>query len=123
MSLETDTDVRELATVQDEQGNSKPPVNLRAIGNRDTLTGFTYSTSSTNDEALDSYSVPHGSTVLVVPDPGNAGTVYVGPDGVTLVPLADAGDSFGADVLDTSEISVRTPNSGDTVGVMWEADN
>jgi len=122
MALETDTEVKEIQAVQDESGEAQPAATLRAVGNRDTLDGFVYTTGSTNDEALDSYPVPHGSDVLVVPDPANAGTVWVGPDGVTLAPLTDPGQSFSASVLDTGEIYVRAENAGDKVGVMWEND-
>jgi len=130
MSLETETEVQELRTVQDEQGNSVPPATESEqqktndrLGNRDTLSGFTYSTNTTNEEMLTSNTIPEGVTVLVHPLPGNADTVMIGPAGVATYPLASGADVYTVDVRDTDQIAVEAVNAGDGVAVHYEEDN
>jgi hypothetical protein len=120
MSLETETSVDSIETVTDKNGESVRPANLTAQGDFDQLRGVQYSTSGTTEESLDSYEVPVGAEVMVVYDRTNAGTVYVGPSGNTVIPLAAAGDFFVSQVNDTSEIAVLTPNAGDAVHLIWE---
>lgn len=123
MSLDTETEVNEMRRVQDKDGNSVPPANAEAQGNRDTLDGFTYSTSGTDPENLPSNNVPDGVAVLIHGLETNADVVRVGPQGAVTYPLASASSSYTVEVSDTAEIHVETPNSGDGVGVHFEVDN
>lgn len=90
------------------------------LGNWDTLDGFYYATDSTNPESLPSHDVPDGVTTLVTYGRGNTGQVFVGSEGIQPATLSDPPNSFAAQVRDTSEIWVRTPNAGDRVGVLFE---
>jgi hypothetical protein len=130
MALDTTTDVDQISSVVDEQGNSQSPANEseqqkanERLGNRDTLKADAHSTDGTSAEPLPQHKVPEGVTPLVVAHTGNADTVFVGDSNHQPVPLASAKDSFSSPVRDTSEIYVRTPTAGDTVYVLWEKDN
>lgn len=107
------------ASVGDGTREEQEKTNAR-LGNWDTLDGFTYSTTSTNVEALPSHDVPDGVTVLVTYGRGNAGDVYVGTTDVQPATLSADAHSFAANVTDTAEVHVRTPNAGDSVGVLFE---
>jgi hypothetical protein len=129
MSLETETEVREIQTVQDDQGDSQFPANQQrqkeirdAVGNFAGLDGFVHTTGGTTEEQLQSVAVPDGATVLVSYKIGNADTVLVGPQGVAEYPLAGPGDAWETEVTDTSEIYVRALSAGDEVAVMFEVD-
>lgn len=133
MALDTTTDVTELDTVIDDAGNARSPTNLTvqkqietaiqtvksSLGNQSGVTGFSYTTSSTNAEALTSKAVPEGIKVLVQANPGNSGKVWIGNSTVQPVYL-DPGGTTTLRVDDTSNIYIQTPTSGDGVGVLFE---
>ncbi|GAB7012038.1 hypothetical protein [Halolamina salina] len=126
MGLITRGKIEKLRGVVDRAGDFRPAANadLQAkirdfLGNRDGLTQFVYSTSGTTAEALDSKSVPGGVEVLVEYDQGNSGTVYVGDSDTQAIALTAAGQGRGFRVTDTSDIYVRTPNTGDGVIVSF----
>lgn len=122
MSLETETQVDQIKRVENEDGNSVPPANAEIQGNRDTLEGFTHSTSGTDPEPLPSHAVPDGVAVFVHPLSTNADVVRIGPEGAVTYPLASSDAAYTTQVSDTSALYVKTPNSGDGVAVHWEAD-
>lgn len=94
---------------------------IRDIQQNGSLKTATYSTASTSAEQLPTYSVADGGSVLVTAQRGNTGAVYVGNANAQPVTLESPKDGFAAEVDNVDEIYVRTPNSGDGVGVTWEA--
>jgi hypothetical protein len=133
MSLETATDVEQIETVKDEQGNRKAPANAAeqqamqseqqkttaALGNQPGVGAFSYSTNGTDAEALPSNPVPDGVTVLVQADPSNTDPIKVGDaDEQPLTIKGTQGLKFA--VEDTSAIHIRALTAGDSVGVAFE---
>jgi len=128
MPVESETSVEKIERVKDNQGNAQPAANEKQqqktndrLGNWDSVYGFTYSTESTNAEQLPANAVPNGTDVLIQADPGNSGRVYIGNDTDQPVSIAPEGTAT-VPVTDTSAIHVRTPTSGDSVGVFWADD-
>jgi len=126
MGLFTLGKIERLRGVVDRAGDFRPAANADLqeairdfLGNRDGLTQFVYTTSSTDAEALDSKSVPGGVEALVEYQQGNSGTVYVGDESTQEIALAANGQGRGFRVSDTSDIHVRTPTAGDGVVVTF----
>lgn len=140
MGLQTDTDVESIKRVKDKNGNEQPAANetrqetantrlttirdkinslLTLHQNKTALNSAEYTTGGTTAEQLAAGAVPDGATVLVTPLRGNAGDVYLGDSTNQPITLS-GGQSFEAQVTDTSAIYIRTPNAGDGVGVTWE---
>jgi hypothetical protein len=91
-----------------------------STGNFSEVQAFEHSTNGTSAEALPSYSVPDGVAVVVQYGRGNSGSVYVGNGATQPATLDGLGKAVSFRVDDTADIYVRTPNSGDSVGVYFE---
>ncbi|MFC7069485.1 hypothetical protein [Halobaculum lipolyticum] len=128
MTLDTTAEVDKIEAVRDRNGDARPAADADkqeqirdAVGNRDELTQFVYSTSGTTAETLDSNAVPDGVTVLVEFKSDNTGTVYVGSPDTQESALTGIGQGRSFDVSDTAAIGVRTPTAGDAVVVTFES--
>ena len=128
MPVETTTEIEGIESVRDENGDAVPAANADEqqktndrLGNFPNLKTASYTTSGTTAEQVDSHAVPDGVTVSVLYDTGNAGTVWVGDSNSQPVPLSSKTDTFETQVTDTNAIYVRTPNAGDSVNLIWEA--
>lgn len=126
MTLETNTKVERLNVVQDSEGNDAAPATEQeqqaissALSNNDSLTAFNHATSGTDAEPLPENAVPDGVEVLMYAKDANGGFVWVGDSATQAVPIKPGG-SLTLAVSDTSAIYVRTPTSGDEVGVLYE---
>lgn len=126
MSLDTNTDVEEIRSVQDEQGNTQAAANEAeqkqmnaALGNQPSVGAFSYSTSSTSAEQLPSNTVPDGVEVVVQADPSNTDPIKVGNADVQPATIKGT-EAVTLAVEDTSAIYVRAQTSGDSVGVIFE---
>lgn len=128
MALETETEVEQITTVLDEQGNPESPANEKqqqrvaeAAENKPAIGGFVHTTSSTDAEQLPAHDVPHGVDVVVQTRAANADNIYIGNSEVQ--PL-EVGPNSGATfrVTDTSALYVRAASAGDVVGVIFEED-
>lgn len=127
MALETDTEVENIKTVQDSQGNTQAPANeveqkkaVAAATNEPGVTADSYTTGGTTAESLPAHAVPDGIAVLVRAMDGNAGDVNLGDSGSQTIPLAP-GDAIPLAVQDTSNVYIQTPNSGDGVAMIFES--
>ncbi|MDG5778205.1 hypothetical protein VB773_01415 [Haloarculaceae archaeon H-GB2-1] len=127
MTIETNSKVERLNTVQDSNGNDDYPANegrqkeIRdSVGNHDGLTAEEVTTGSTNPEQLPSHSVPDGVTVLVTYLPGNGSDVFVGDDTAQPIALTQTGDTATFEVTDTASIYVKSQTAGDGVGLVFE---
>ena len=127
MGIETNTEVERLKDVSDGEGGVTQPANRdeqtktnERLGNQDSVTAFSHSTSGTTAESLESHPVPDGFKVVVTYDESNSGNVYVGGPDAQPVPLTGVGQAIEMRVTDTSEIYIRTPTGGDGVGVLFE---
>jgi hypothetical protein len=89
--------------------------------NKSELKTATYTTNGTNPEQLPTHAIADGGSVVVTGLRGNTGSVYVGDDSAQPVTLSSPKDAFSAKVDNVDRVWIRTPNSGDGVGVTWEA--
>lgn len=119
-------EINELRSVTDADDNPARPASderledVRQQGeNSDSLTGFTHTTESTNAEALGSQPVPDGTGVLIAAPSGNSASVWIGNSDAQPIELSPGG-SIVLEVADTSIVTVRADNAGDSVGVLFE---
>lgn len=127
MSLETETQVDQLTTVEDENGKSVPPANENQqeqirdrLGNFGGVAAFEYTTGGTAAEALDAHDVPDGVEVVISYLAGNSDVVNVGNSQAQPVTLTGPGQAVTLRVDDTSTVYIQTPTAGDGVGVLFE---
>ena len=127
MGLETSTEVEQVTTVQDAQGDTQRPSNEArqkaieaAVGNPDGGTIETYTTSGTTAEQLPDLSIPNGVTALIVYLPGNSGDVFIGGESDQFALLTDPGHVFEWEGSSTAPLYIRTNSSGDGVGIIFE---
>lgn len=117
MSLETETNVDEIDSVRDKDGNTVPAASTTGQGDYSGV--YTEDkTVGTTAEALTSQAVPVGADVVVLAHPENGDRGFVGGangDGV-VIPL-DAGQSanFAVDNMDAIQVK------GDAAGVRFIA--
>lgn len=126
MALETETEVEQINTVTDDNGNYQSPANERhqkatrdALGNQPGIGAFEHTTGSTTAEQLAANPVPDGVEVLVQAQNGNTDPVKVGNSAAQPVTVTP-GDAVSLAVEDTSAIYVRALTSGDAVAVLYE---
>jgi|GEM_PF-6294765 len=126
MALETTTDVEQLKSVPDGDGNAEPPANAAEqrlirdrLGNWDGLMGFNYQTTSTDVEQMDSKPVPNGVTVAVQAPESNAQKVYIGSESAQPIAVQPGGTA-NLQVSDTGAIYVSALTEGDELGVLYE---
>lgn len=127
MPVETETDVEQLTSVEDGNGDRAPPANenqqeriAESLENQDGLTQIEFTTDGTDAEQLPSRDVPKGVETLVEWRETNSGNVYVGDATTQKAALTQVGDGRTFRVTDTSAIYVRTPTAGDGVVVTFE---
>lgn len=129
MALDTETEVEQIRTVRDEQGNIEAPANEKqqketnaALGNQPGLSAFSYETGTTSAEPLPSNAVPDGVEVVVQADPGNTDPVKVGDADAQPVTIKGTSGVQLA-VENTDAIHVRALTAGDSVAVLFEVSN
>jgi len=124
MGLETDTDVKTLRDVRDENGEEQPPANAAeqqrlADAAENEPDGFEAKVQpATTDETLPSHSVADGCEVLVYADPANSGVIYLG-FGTATVPITKGnGLTFAVD--NTNALVAKADTSGDVLHIIGE---
>lgn len=127
MGLETATEVEQITSVQDDNGDVQKPANEAhqqaieaAVGNPDGATIETYTTSGTTAEQLPDLAIPDGVTAVIVYLPSNSGDVFVGDESEQFAPLTDAGHVFTWEGSSTAPLYIRTNSAGDGVGIIFE---
>jgi hypothetical protein len=127
MSLETTTDVDQLATVEDSDGNRQRPANeeqqrRQAEAMENATAGFADKFQpSTGGESCPSHSVADGKPAVVRADPDNAGIIYVGFGSATF-PLAK-GDALEFQITDTDLVTAMAGTDGDVLHLIGEGAN
>lgn len=125
MALETNTEVGEIESVKDRNGDVRPPANAdeqeitnEKLGNADSVFSDKLD-PSTGGESLPSHSVKEGQEVLLMADPANGGIIYVGEPGSASVPLT-GGNGLTLQVSNTDVLEAQASETGQTLHIIAE---